>query len=54
MMKIIGSTYVCILMQVGADLIKRVTLGYFEAQSRLSLRLITSFHPLTEAVKTKL
>ena len=33
---------------------KRVTLGYFEAQSRLSLRLITSFHPLTEVVKTKL
>ena len=29
-------------------------LGYFEAQSILSLRLITYFHLLTEAVKTKL
>ena len=33
---------------------KYAHLGYFEAQSRLSLRLITYFHLLTEAVETKL
>ena len=34
--------------------LKRVTLGYFEAQSRVSLRLIIYFHLLTEAIETKL
>ena len=35
-------------------LTRGAALGYFEAQSILSLRLITYFHLLTEVVETKL